>query len=403
MGRDIHGDQGSGGLGVPPWPTRAGGSAVVLKLEDPNEADAQAIERFQAGDRAAFEELHDRHRDRLYRYCRYRLGNHEEAEDVVQEAFARAWTHLPTFAGDKRFYAWMRVVAGNLCTDVLRRRGRTEVRAEVDPGSESEGHEDLYRSMDAALVRSAIRRLKPRHRDALELQAWREMSYQEIASHVGVSINTVESLLWRARQALKRELAAVSGGEGLLCCVPGVGWMVRRLRTLRHMASAGGAAPAGTAGLIAVGAVVAGVVAASLFVGGALGSPAPVPGSVGSPGRAAPVFVNVSSATGAPAPTAPTGTVPTSAGLEKTAASAASVPAHPARVGLRDPVVVNGAAARTEAQSDPLQVTVPMPLPGGGAYLGADPSYVVGYVASHVAGVSSATNHLIPNPDRSPR
>ena len=98
---------------------------MALNLEDPTEADQDAVERFQAGDSSAFDELYARHRGRLYRYCRYRLASHEEAEDAVQETYVRAWANLASFGGDRHVCPWLRVIAGNICTDILRRRGRS--------------------------------------------------------------------------------------------------------------------------------------------------------------------------------------------------------------------------------------------------------------------------------------
>src|SRR5579875_1068889 len=88
------------------------------------ERDRALVERCQAGDQRAFEDLYLRYRDRLYRSCLRRTGNKAEAEDLVQETFARAWKALPRFQGERRFYPWLSVIANNLCTDLARRGGR---------------------------------------------------------------------------------------------------------------------------------------------------------------------------------------------------------------------------------------------------------------------------------------
>ena len=87
--------------------------------------DRALVERCQAGDSAAFGNLYARYYERLLRFCLRRLNDRHEAEDAAQEAFARAWKALPRFAGDKRFYPWLTVIAGNICTDMLRRRSRS--------------------------------------------------------------------------------------------------------------------------------------------------------------------------------------------------------------------------------------------------------------------------------------
>ena len=78
----------------------------------------------QSGDKTAFDTLYECYSARLERYCLRRLADPQEAEDVTQEAFLRAWRALPTFGGERRFYPWLTVIASNLCTDALRRRQR---------------------------------------------------------------------------------------------------------------------------------------------------------------------------------------------------------------------------------------------------------------------------------------
>ena len=94
--------------------------------------DRALVERCQSGDSAAFGELYARYYARVYRFCFRRLHDHEEAEDVAQDAFARAWRALPNFAGDRRFYPWLTVIADNRCRDIQRRRARSTPTADVD-------------------------------------------------------------------------------------------------------------------------------------------------------------------------------------------------------------------------------------------------------------------------------
>ena len=348
---------------------------MSLRLEDP-EADERAIRRFQAGEQDAFDELYRRHRDRLYRFCRYRLHNETEAEDVVQETFARAWRTLPAFGGDRRFYAWLRVIASNLCSDAQRRASRTEVRALGDAGTAPDGYDTLSRDIDAALVRSAVVRLNRRHREALELREWEELSYEEIAARVGVTIGTVESLLWRARQALKRELTALSGKEGVLGGVPVLGWLLRRVRAvhsrLRFRGLRAGPAPIGT-GLMAVGAAVAAGVVALVIGGG--------PFDQGPQLSARPhvVMQGVDSTAADGRPTSP---APPLAGASA-AQGAAPAGASPGVI-LHGVVSLNGKSARSEAQTDPVHTSV------GPAYVGVDPAWTAAYTQKQVANTAGA-------------
>ncbi|MGH9029532.1 MAG: RNA polymerase sigma factor [Acidimicrobiales bacterium] len=97
--------------------------------------DRVLVTRAQEGDRTAFDDLYVRYYRRLHRFCLRRLHDGYEAEDVAQEAFARAWRALPNFAGDRRFYPWLSVIAAHLCTDVLRRRNRSTPVAEFHQGN----------------------------------------------------------------------------------------------------------------------------------------------------------------------------------------------------------------------------------------------------------------------------
>ena len=172
------------------------------------------MERCQAGDSAAFGNLYARYYERLLRFCLRRLNDRHEAEDAAQEAFARAWKALPRFAGERRFYPWLTVIAGNICTDMLRRRSRStptddmELTAQHPVGvvGEDTSEELVLAAVDGELVHRALDRLSTRHRHVLAIREGSGWTYQQIADHEGVEIGTIETLLWRARQALKREL-----------------------------------------------------------------------------------------------------------------------------------------------------------------------------------------------------
>ncbi|HZT66227.1 MAG TPA: sigma-70 family RNA polymerase sigma factor [Acidimicrobiales bacterium] len=194
---------------------------------------ADAGEALGADD-SDFAALYDCYRSRLERYCTYRLRDRHEAEDVVQEAFARAWRHRHRYNG-KAFYPWLKVIASNLCTDVLRRRSRVEAHAEVEAtGHVAGGEEAVVASVERQMLGTALGRLNDRHRQVLQLREQSEWSYEAIADHHGVSVATVESLLWRARQALRREFALVAGEDGRLAALPVIGALLRRIRSVWH-------------------------------------------------------------------------------------------------------------------------------------------------------------------------
>ncbi len=239
--------------------------------------DRALVERCQAGDSAAFGNLYARYYERLLRFCLRRLNDRHEAEDAAQEAFARAWKALPRFAGERRFYPWLTVIAGNICTDMLRRRSRStptddiELTAQHPVGvvGEDTSEELVLAAVDGELVNRALGRLSTRHRHVLAMREGSGWTYQQIADHEGVEIGTIETLLWRARQALKREFAVVSESkEALAGFLIATGALIRRTifraahrsATVHHNSSSGGASGAmrnAVAGVAVTGAAVA--------------------------------------------------------------------------------------------------------------------------------------------------
>src|SRR2546423_7745234 len=215
---------------------------MALRLDDVDlTRDRALVERYQAGDPGAFEELYRRYFHRLHRFCTKRVGDPYEAEEVAQEAFVRALRAMPRLSGERRFYPWVSVIAARLCVDSHRRRSRTCPVAEIDLGSVEGGQDDIVAAVDTELLRQAVDNLGPRHREVLHLREHEGWSYQRIAEHFDVSLGTVEALLFRARKALKREFTKLQHEPGgFLAGVPVLGWAMRRLAALRARLEAWG-------------------------------------------------------------------------------------------------------------------------------------------------------------------
>lgn len=185
-------------------------------------------------------ELYRRHGDRIRHYCLYRLRDLHEADDVTQETFARAWRSMPTDRADGELYPWLHVVARNLCTDALRRRARSQPSA--DPRFDSvECFDDpatpVVEAVDRALVGAALLRLNTRQRSALLLHETEGLTCAEIGHQTGQSTAAVESVLWRARHALKREFLALAGPDGFLAGFPLLGPVLDHIRRAGRRAS----------------------------------------------------------------------------------------------------------------------------------------------------------------------
>ncbi len=290
--------------------------------------DRALVERCQAGDSAAFGNLYARYYERLLRFCLRRLNDRHEAEDAAQEAFARAWKALPRFAGERRFYPWLTVIAGNICTDMLRRRSRStptddlELTAQHPVGvvGEDTSEELVLAAVDGELVNRALDRLSTRHRHVLAMREGSGWTYQQIADHEGVEIGTIETLLWRARQALKREFAVVSESKDALAgFLIATGVLFRRsIFRLAHRGASVQHQSGGTGGLrnaVAGVAVTGAAVAAAFIAPHALsGGPShPVPGSPGT-ALAAPPFALAGTSPTADSTSLPGGTATSGGG-----------------------------------------------------------------------------------------
>ncbi len=184
-------------------------------MHDP---DADLIQRAGKGEARAVELIVQRHAERLIRLSRRMLGDGAEAEDVAQEVFLRVWREAPNWRpGEAKLQTWMHRVALNLCYDRLRRRETPDAEAGLAVADPAPSPGDVWlEAQRAERVRSALARLPERQRAAIVLCHFEEVSNIEAASALGVSVDAVESLLARARRALKTMLADVAPDMGEL-------------------------------------------------------------------------------------------------------------------------------------------------------------------------------------------
>lgn len=181
--------------------------------------DADLVKAAQQGDMEAFEELVARHRDKIFARAYSVVRNEEEAVDLSQEAWVKAWQRLKQFQGEASFTTWMTRIVINLCLDHLRRqkRLRTDSLDEMEDGSGGvERHmppvtfnptERLERSELRRRIDQAMDQLTVAHRTVLVLHEFQQMEYKEIAKTMGCSIGTVMSRLFYARRRLAALLA----------------------------------------------------------------------------------------------------------------------------------------------------------------------------------------------------
>jgi len=187
---------------------------MAKPLDHKTATDVELVAASQAGDMVAFEELVARHRDKIYARAFSMMRNEEEAIDLAQEAWVKAWQRLKQFQGDSSFATWMTRIVINLCLDQLRRQKRTRAESieQLDeelggverqmPVVASNPTEGLERAELRKRIHKAMVQLSYEHRTVLILHEFEEMEYKQIAKVMNCSIGTVMSRLFYARRRL---------------------------------------------------------------------------------------------------------------------------------------------------------------------------------------------------------
>jgi RNA polymerase sigma-70 factor, ECF subfamily len=176
-------------------------------VEDP---DAPFVERARRGDRRAFEQLVERHQQRLFTLAARTLGSADEAADAVQEAFIRAWLALDRFRGGSLFSTWLYRIALNAAHDQrLKRRAEPldEQREPADP-------QDTFLASElSSALQAALNELEDEYRVAVVLYDVLGCSYVEIAQLTDVAEGTVKSRIFRGRSRLAELLGTRTAEE----------------------------------------------------------------------------------------------------------------------------------------------------------------------------------------------
>ena len=178
------------------------------------EQEAAVIQAVLDGNINAYELLVKEYEKNVYNLALRMVGNSEDAADMSQEAFIKAYNSLTSFRGDSKFSVWLYRIVSNVCLDYLRSRGRRQTVSlstenddgedvEIDIADETQSPERL---LDRRLTRDAVRRglaaLPPEHRQILLLREIQGLSYDEIADALGIEAGTVKSRIFRARKKL---------------------------------------------------------------------------------------------------------------------------------------------------------------------------------------------------------
>ncbi|HKV23708.1 MAG TPA: sigma-70 family RNA polymerase sigma factor [Candidatus Acidoferrum sp.] len=170
------------------------------------------------GDTAAFEELVSRYERKIFRLTMNITGNREDAEDAMQDAFLKSYSHLDSFQGDSRFYTWLVRIAANEALMRLRKRRPNQVSLDEPVEGEDDlmprevqdwgpGPEQRFAQTELrGILSSVIEELEPEYRIVFVLRDIEELSTEETAEAIGISVPAVKSRLLRARLKLREKL-----------------------------------------------------------------------------------------------------------------------------------------------------------------------------------------------------
>ena len=195
---------------------------ATLAQSDVSELDL--VKRCQAGDTEAFDELVTRYRTRVFSMIYNMVHSEQDAWDLAQDSFLKAWKSIGRFRGQSSFYTWIYRIVMNVTIDWLRKKkikgGDAEFDdaiqlREIDPASktvpktEALPHQLMERDEIRARIDNAIGQLSPEHRAVILMKEIDDMQYHEIAETLGCSIGTVMSRLFYARKKLQNLLRDV--------------------------------------------------------------------------------------------------------------------------------------------------------------------------------------------------
>jgi RNA polymerase sigma-70 factor (ECF subfamily) len=192
-----------------PWPATEGRTLTVT-----NRTDAELVSASLAGDRAAFDVIVERHRRNVYQLCYRFVGNQDDAADLSQDVFVRAFRGLKNFKGESSLGTWLYRIGVNVCLNRL--AAKTPVSESLEPllassdermasGGES-ASDALLRGERERRVRAAIARLPKKQRATLILRVYHELPHEQIAGILGSSVGAVKANFFHAMNNLRKLL-----------------------------------------------------------------------------------------------------------------------------------------------------------------------------------------------------
>jgi RNA polymerase sigma-70 factor, ECF subfamily len=211
---------GTGTAGAIAWQASAGWNFSMTRPDrtsgerapaaDLREADDRTlVDAFRSGRREAFDVIVERHRRNVYQLCYRFMNHHEDASDLAQDVFVRAFKGLAGFKGDSSLGTWLYRVSVNACLNRLAMKKVDTEPIDAVPRVDDRAADALDRVMReerAEQVRSAIAKLPPKQRATLTLRVYQELSHEEIAQVLGSSVGAVKANFFHALGSLRRLL-----------------------------------------------------------------------------------------------------------------------------------------------------------------------------------------------------
>jgi RNA polymerase sigma-70 factor (ECF subfamily) len=179
----------------------------------------QLVSRCRAGDLDAFAQVYDRYERQVYRYALHILGHRDDADDIKQETFLKAYQAIGSFRSESSLQTWLLRICGNLCRDKIKSWDRRNVTYdstlrddELGGSDEEQGPQAVVeRKMMTEIIFKALRGMPPAQRELIVLHEVEDLSYEQIAAVLGCSRTSIKLRLFRARRSLKDRVASLMG------------------------------------------------------------------------------------------------------------------------------------------------------------------------------------------------
>ena len=198
---------------------QANGNAMLRQAEIVRDSDEDLVNRAKEGDFSAFERLFERHRNLVYRFVYQMAPRRDDAEDIVQEVFVRAYQNIHRYRDEAKFTTWLLRIATNLGTDRARMSTRRHALEQQEAtgslswmtlGSQTDDPiEGMESDRRAAILRKAIANLPEHHRNVIIMRDIQEMDYKDIAEILTCTVGGAKLRVLRARRALRDRLAPI--------------------------------------------------------------------------------------------------------------------------------------------------------------------------------------------------